>query len=352
MKVLVLASVSLALMAPLQAQWLNYPTPGIPRTADGKPNVAAPAPRTPEGKPDLTGVWNRVSPKYGANIAADLKPEDIQPWAEALVEQRKENLGRDHMTVHCLPLGPGYSTAQRYVKIVQTPTLIVMLDEDLTYRQIYLDGRPLEKDPQPTWMGYSVGHWEGDTLVVESSGFNDKTWLDTDGHPHSEALHTTERYRRPDFGHLEMESTIQDPKVYAKPFKVTISSLLAPDNELLEAVCNENNKNLEHWVGKASDDVKSEVNVAPETLAKYAGTYVEQPKLWRTVARTIVITSDGNALFGDLDGRGKVQLHPTSASNFVGIQGGVEFVVKDPPTAPTDLFVKHVSGNYRFARTR
>ena len=188
MKALVLAILSLALTAPVKAQWLNYPTPGIPRTADGKPNVAAPTPRTADGKPDLTGVWNRVSPKYGANIAADLKPGDVQPWAQTLVDQRKENLGRDHMTVHCLPLGPGYSTAQRYVKIVQTPTLIVMLDEDLTYRQIYLDGRPLEKDPQPAWMGYSVGRWDGDTLVVESSGFNDKTWLDTDGHPHTEAL--------------------------------------------------------------------------------------------------------------------------------------------------------------------
>ena len=352
MKAAVLAILSLALTAPVRAQWLNYPTPGIPRTADGKPNLAAPTPRTADGKPDLTGVWNRISPKYDANIAADLKPGDIQPWAQALVEKRKEDLGKDHMAAHCLPFGPEYSTAQRYVKIVQTPTLIVMLDEDLTYRQIFLDGRPLESDPQPAWMGYSVGHWDGDTLVVDSAGFNDKTWLDTQGHPHSEALHTTERYRRTDLGHLEMETTIQDPKVYAKPFKVAISSLLAPDTELLEAVCGENNKDLDHWIGKASDDEKSEVKVPRETLAKYAGIYVEQPKLWRTVARTIVITAEGDALFGDLDGRGKTRIRATSPSNFVGIQGGVEFVVKDPQTAPTDLFVKHVSGNYRFARTK
>jgi len=248
MKAVVLAIFSVALIAPVKAQWLNYPTPGIPRTADGKPNLAAPTPRAADGKPDLTGVWNRISPKYDANITADLKPGDIQPWAQALVEKRKEDLGRDHMAAHCLPFGPEYSTAQRYVKIVQTPTLIVMLDEDLTYRQVYLDGRPLESDPQPAWMGYSVGHWDGDTLVVDSAGFNDKTWLDTQGHPHSEALHTTERYRRTDFGHLEMETTIQDPKVYAKPFTVAISSLLAPDTELLEAVCGENNKDLEHLI--------------------------------------------------------------------------------------------------------
>ena len=352
MKALVFAILSVVLTAPAKAQWLNYPTPGIPRTADGKPKLTAPTPRTADGKPDLTGLWNRVSPKYGNNIAADLKPGDVQPWAQALVDKRKEDLGRDHMAAHCLPFGPEYSTAQRYVKIVQTPTLIVMLDEDLTYRQIYLDGRPLESDPQPTWMGYSIGHWDGDTLVVESAGFNDKTWLDTDGHPHTEALRTTERYRRTDFGHLEMEETIQDPKVYAKPFTVAISSLLAPDTELLEAVCSENNKDLDHWVGKASDNEKSEIKVPRETLAKYVGTYVEQPKLWRTVARTIVITIDGDVLYGDLGGRGNVHLHALSPSNFVGIEGGVEFAVKDPQTAPTDLFVKHVSGNYRFARTK
>jgi len=161
MKAAVFAILSVTLMAPLKAQWLNYPTPGIPRTADGKPQLTAPTPRTADGKPDLTGVWNRISPKYDANIAADLKPGDIQPWAQALVEKRKEDLGKDHMAAHCLPFGPEYSTAQRYVKIVQTPTLIVMLDEDLTYRQVYLDGRPLESDPQPAWMGYSVGHWDG-----------------------------------------------------------------------------------------------------------------------------------------------------------------------------------------------
>jgi len=351
MKVVVLAILLFQLAPSLPAQWLNHPTPGIPRTADGKPNLAAPTPRTPDGKPDLSGLWNRISAKYGANIAADLKPDEIQPWAQALVQQRVEDLGKDHMTVQCLPLGPGYSTAQRYVKIIQTPTVIVMLDEDLSYRQIYLDGRALETNPQPSWMGYSVGHWDGDTLVVESLGFNDRTWLDTMGHPHTEALRTTERYRRRDFGHLDMEETFQDPAVYAKPFTVAISSLLAPDTELIESVCNHDGKSLQHWVGKASDDQKTEIKIAPATLAKYAGTYVEQPKLWRTLPRTIEITVSGDILYGDLDGRGKVQLRAQSPTNFTGIQGGVEFIVKDGE-APVDLLVKHVSGNYRFARTK
>lgn len=346
----VIAIVLPGLVGELSAQWLNHPTPGIPRTADGKPNLTAPTPRTADGKPDLTGIWDRVSGKYGANIAADLKPEDIQPWAHALVKERVENLGRDHMTVQCLPTGPGYATAQRIMKLVQTPALIVILEEDLVYRQIFMDGRALETDPQPSWMGYSVGRWEGDTLVVDSFGYNDRTWLDTMGHPHTPALRITERYRRPDFGHLEMEATLTDPTVYSKPWKVTISSLLAPDTELIENVCNENHKVLEHWVGKASDEQKTAVKVPPAILAKYAGSYVEQPKFWRTTARKLDITVSGDALYADLDGRGKVQLNALSESSFTGVQGGIEFVTNGQgPTG--DLYIKHVSGNYRFART-
>ena len=194
---------------PLGAQWLNQPTKGIPRTPDGKPNLAAPAPRMPDGRPDLSGLWNKISPKYSRNIAADLKADDIQPWARALVEERRENLGREYMNVLCVPQGPSYVTAAdttgaEMVKIVQTPTLIVMLNPDLTYRQIFLDGRALESGPNPTWMGYSVGRWDGDTLVVDSFGYNDRTWLDHDGHPHTERLRMTERYRRQTFGSLDV----------------------------------------------------------------------------------------------------------------------------------------------------
>jgi hypothetical protein len=159
MNAALMAVVTLAMSASLAAQWLNHPTPGIPRTADGKPNLAAPAPRTSDGKPDLSGLWNKVSPKYSRNIAADLKPEDIQPWARALVEQRKEDLGRQYMNVLCVPIGPGYatsadSTGAEMIKIVQTPALILILNPDLTYRQIFLDGRELESAPNPSWMGY------------------------------------------------------------------------------------------------------------------------------------------------------------------------------------------------------
>src|SRR5499426_3752579 len=167
MKASLIVVATIGLSAPLTAQWLNQPTPGIPRTSDGKPNLAAPAPRTPDGKPDLSGLWNKISPKYSRNIAADLKPEEIQPWAQSLVEQRMEDLGKGYMNVLCVPLGPGYATAadstgSEMMKIVQTPGLILILNPDLTYRQIFLDGRALEAAPNPSFMGYSVGRWEKD----------------------------------------------------------------------------------------------------------------------------------------------------------------------------------------------
>ena len=352
MKTSLIAVISVALSVPLAAQWLNHPTPGIPRTPDGKPNLAAPAPRTPDGRPDLSGLWNRISPKYSRNIAADLKPDDIKPWATALVEQRREDLGRDYMNVHCVPLGPGYatsadSTGAEMMKIIQTPGLIVILNPDLTHRQIFLDGRALETAPNPSWMGYSVGHWDGDTLVVESLGFNDRTWLDHDGHPHTENLRVTERYRRRTFGTLDLEVTLSDPAAYAKPWTVAVRAQLAPDTEMIEFVCNENGHGVAHWVGKASDEKKAEVAVAPAILAKYVGTYVEQPPLWRLAPRVVEISVSNGKLLGDMDGRGKMPLIASSDSEFSGLYGlGVEFI----QGGSGGLYVKHVSGNYRFAR--
>ncbi|MBZ5636232.1 MAG: hypothetical protein LAO55_24140 [Acidobacteriia bacterium] len=356
-----IAILIVALGAPLvtavDAQWLNQPTRGIPRTADGQPNLAAPAPRAPDGHPDLSGLWNKISPKYSRNIAADLKPGEVQPWAEALVQKRKEDLGKDYMNVLCVPLGPAYSTdadstGAEMMKIVQTPGLILILNTDLTYRQIFLDGRALETAPNPSWMGYSVGHWDGDTLVVESFGFNDRTWLDHDGHPHTEALRMTERYRRRNFGNLELDVTLSDPAVYARPWTVAVRAELAADTEMIEWVCNEKGSELEHWVGKASDERRSEVKVAPEILAKYVGTYEEQPRLWsRTlVPRVVEITLSGGTLFGDMDGRGKTPLAARSETEFSGLYGlGIAFTKADSGET-TQLFVKHVSGDYRFAR--
>jgi len=347
-----IAIVTIVLSAPVAAQWLTQPTPGIPRTPDGKPNLAAPGPRAPDGKPDLSGLWNRLSPKYHRNIAADLKPGEIQPWARALVDERRENLGKDYMNVRCLPLGPGYVTAAditgaEMMKIVQTPGLILILNPDLTYRQIFLDGRALESAPNPSFMGYSVGHWDHDTLVVESAGYSDRTWLDHDGHPHTEALRMTERYKRRDVGHLDIEVTLSDPSAYARPWTVAVRAELLPDTEMIEFVCNENERSLEHWVGKASDEQKHEVQVGADVLAKYVGTYAERAPFWRTLPRVVEITLDNGRLFGEVDGRGKVPLFDMSATLFSGLNGlGVEFI----DGGAGGLYVKHVSGDYRFAR--
>jgi hypothetical protein len=362
MKVVLVATVTLALGVSVAAQWLNHPTPNIPRAADGKPNLDAPTPRTPDGRPDLSGLWTKISPKYSRNIAADLKQDEIQPWARGVVEARREDLGKDGMQVQCLPLGPAYatsgdSTGSEMVRIVQTPQLIVMLNPDLTYRQIWMDGRRLESAPNPSWMGYSVGRWDGDALVVESFGFNTGTWLDRDGNTHTEQLRVTERYSRRNVGSLDVEVTFDDRGAYTRPWTVKVNAQLAADTEMLEWVCNEGaSRSRVHWVGVASDEQKNAVSVAPQVLARYVGTYVEQAPYWRSVqiggaslssGRTVSITVEDGKLVGDMDGRGKQVLTATSETEFTGLYGlGVQFI--DGGTG--GLFVKHVSGNYRFAR--
>ena len=352
-----IAILTAALSASLSAQWLNQPTAGIPRAPDGKPNLAASVPRTSDGKPDLSGLWNRISPKYYRNIAADLKPEDVQPWARALFQQRMENLDKDYMNVLCVPMGPGYVTAgdttgAEMMKIVQTSALILILNPDLTYRQIFLDGRKLETAPNPSWMGYSVGHWDGDTLVVESFGFNDRTWLDHLGHPHTEALRMTERYHRRDFGNLDLEVTFSDPGAYSKPWTLAVTAQLAADTEMLEWVCKDNPRNVEHWVGTASD-AKKKAKVPTDILSKYVGTYVEGGSLWRPIrGRVVEITLSAGTLFGNMDGTGKVPLVASSETEFSGLYGlGVEFT-KNGADSPKQLFVKDVSGNYLFVRKK
>jgi hypothetical protein len=260
-------------------QWLNYPAPGTPRTRDGKPNLSAPAPRASKGKPDLSGVWQaepappgeiqgllgdisyevvpgddpRTFSKYVFNLLADFKPGESPLRREAAAEltrKRTEGLGfKDGPPSHCLPLGIPGADILSYApfKMVQAPGVIVMMYEiDNTRRQIYTDGRKLPVDPQPAWLGYSVGHWDGDTLVVDTAGFNDKSWLDVSGLPHSEALRVQERFRRRDFGHMELQVTIEDPKVFTRPFTIKVTELLLPDSDLLESFCTENEKDRSH----------------------------------------------------------------------------------------------------------
>jgi len=234
-----------AMTVSASAQWLSHPTAGIPRTPDGKPNLAAPVPRTPDGKPQLAGLW-RPSPGLTGDIARNLKPGEVpfQPWAEELYKKRRANNSKDDPTANCIVGGVPRSDLVGYpFKILQVPGMVVILYEAVhAYRQIFTDGRAMPVDPQPTWFGYSVGHWEGDTLVVQTAGFNDKGWLDNAGKPATDQLKVTERFIRKDFGNLDIQITIDDPKAYTKPWTVTQPLAFQADTELLEYICNENNR--------------------------------------------------------------------------------------------------------------
>ncbi len=245
----------LAATAGLTAQWDPYPMKNVPRLPNGKVDLKAPARKTADGHPDLQGFWMPVPlTKYLLNLAADMKPEDIplQPWARQLYQARIDNNGKDHPGVSCLPSGiPEKDNIPDGLKIVQTPDLIVFLHDSRTiFRQIFTDGRSLPKDPQPTWQGYSIGKWDGDTLVVDTIGQNGKTWLDMRGLPGTEALHVVERFHRPTIGHMDVRVTIDDPKAYTHPWDVTLAWTLVPDSDVIESICEENSKDLPHMVGK------------------------------------------------------------------------------------------------------
>jgi hypothetical protein len=253
---------------PLAAQWLNHPEAGTPRTKDGKPNLTAPAPRM-NGKPDLSGIWqaertpleefarvlgpnvekvqvdlNDIT-KYVVNVFWGLKREDepLLPAAKAIMEQRA---GQDFVSSRCLPAGIPATMFVYSFKIVQAPREIVFLPESNPPRQIHTDGRDLPKDPQPSWMGYSVGSWQGDTLTVDTIGFTESSWLDSFGHPRSEAMHVREKYHRRDFGHMDLEITLEDPKYYTRPFTLKTELNLIPDSDVLEYVCAENERDQVH----------------------------------------------------------------------------------------------------------
>ena len=251
----------------LNGQWIHYPTAGVPRTPDGKPDLAAPAPRTRDGKPDLSGLWDNPTkrppnPEFPGcaavsdefiNIAAHLKGGlPYQPWAAALVKARRTEQRVNDPMSRCIPIGPiRQHTWNGPRKLVQSHGLLIIMNEyDTTFRQIYTDGRPLPADPNPSWNGYSSGQWEGDTLVVHTNGFRDGIWLDALGNPLTEAAEIIERFRRPDFGNLEIEITVDDPKAYTKPWTVKIAQVIDLDTDLLDYVCNDDEKDIPHLSSK------------------------------------------------------------------------------------------------------
>ena len=265
--VTLVAILSTVLSAHLHAQWLAYPTAGVPRLPDGSPNLQAPAPRTPDGKPDFSGIWepekNRPCPPEGCadmqvplefvNIGTSLKDgPPYQPWAAEIRKTRAEQNGKDDPVSRCLPGGiVKLHTTPLLRKIVQLPGLLITLNEmDATYRQIFTDGRSLPRIDMPYWKGYSSGKWEGDTLVVQTTGFPDGVWLDRNGSPLTDAAKITERFRRVNYGRMEIEITVDDPKAYTRPWTIKLNHNIVLDTELIDYICVENEKDAGKLLGK------------------------------------------------------------------------------------------------------
>jgi len=257
----------------VDAQWITVKTPDVPLLANGKPNPSAPAPRTRDGHPDLSGLWMTASATPCPDLirdGQDCQEKDIpsqqainigfgiagglpyQPWAAELVRQRSAAFSKDDPHTHCLPSNtPRIWTLPHRQRIIQTPRELVVLNEfSSAYRQIYTDGRALPVDPQPSWNGYSIGRWQGQTLVVETIGLSKNVWLDISGSPLSEEARVTERLRRPDFGHLDVEITVDDPKTYTKSWTATVHEFLQLNIEMIDEVCLENEKSLQHMGGR------------------------------------------------------------------------------------------------------
>ena len=265
-------------VVPIGAQWPQFSTPG-PKTSDGKYDLQAPTPRTADGKPDLSGVWETIQgrrgggpPRVAAEGTGELPPSGsvfgnigdqipggapYQPWAAELVKKRMADNSKDNPDAHCLPMGIMQMTSHPFPKkIIQTPSVVIVIYEGsgTTVREIFLDGRTPANDAEPWWNGYSTGRWDGDTLVVETVGFMDDGWLDVRGSPFTSAGKLIERFRRPNFGSLVIEVTVDDPKAYTKPFTATVNNRLLPDQQLIEFVCLD--KSAAHYVGA---DGKSDV---------------------------------------------------------------------------------------------
>ncbi len=267
------------LAANLSAQWLDYIPANVPRTRDGKPNLSAPAPRA-IGKPDLSGVWlvdpqapgeyerlfGRTSAqfdvpgddvrnhsRYFINFFFDAAPNEkfMRPLAEELTKKNAQS-ANNNPTTNCLPRGiPEGELLSNPFKIVQTPGYSAILYEgDFNFREIYTDGRKLPVNPEPSWLGYSIGKWEGDTFVVDTTGFNTSSWIDAVGHPRSESMRLQERFHRRDFGHMDLQITVDDPVMYTRSATVNVTYHLLPGSGLLQAVCIENEKDRSHMEQK------------------------------------------------------------------------------------------------------
>jgi hypothetical protein len=341
----------------LHAQWFDWKSPLVPRTADGRPDVSAPAPRTADGRVDVSGLW--VPDDARGSLFDDSK---ILGWALDAMAEAERSFYQADPRFHCLPNGPGSypagATSGGIRRILQRPDIIAVLNPDMTYRQIFMDGRGLEAEPMlPTWMGYSAGRWQGDTLVVESNGYNAKTWLTREGLPHTDRLRITERYTRRDYGHMTLEITYEDPGTFTEPVQATLDLVLRPDGALLEIVCNESETGQRHYSGDMSESEQRVVEVPVEVLEKYVGTY---RGMWLSNPITAEVTLENGELvvkrtprYSDTGGNvdyDTSRLIPQSQNAFDSSFGlGWVFNV-DGNDKVTSVSEVHVSGAWPFER--
>lgn len=337
----------LLLAAGAQAQWLDHKTPGIPRTPDGKPDLSAPAPRTADGKLDLSGLWQPETNSYRFNVAQDADNQGIfRPAAEAIFREHVADFHKTDPVTNCQPGGPSEVLNSMY-RIIASPGVMALLFESGTgrYRQIYTDGRKLPENPNPAWLGYSVGRWEGDTLVVESAGFNDRTWLDRSGHPHSAKLRVTERFRRVDFGHMQFQITYDDPETLIRPLTLSLKVDYAPDTDLLENVCNESDRNRPHMIFSENAGVA----VDPAVLTRYVGTYEYRDGSGAVrgfLGKTQKVTLENGKLYMNT-----MPLVPQSQTKFESTGAAAEFVT-DASGRVTHLVLSQTEGDARYTKER
>ena len=351
MKILLVVLILLTVTIPATAQWLDRPSTGIPRTADGEPDLSAPAPRGLDGKPDFSGIWNGPPP------VASLDPSNIQPWVAELATQRQQDFYKERPLFRCLPNGPETESFSGWKRFIQTPASIIILNENLTFRLIHMDGRELETNPVPSWTGYSVGYWDGDTLVIDSNGYNDQTWVSRFGVSHTEALHVNERYSRSDFGHIQVKVTFTDPDAFATPWGFDMNMTAQADTEMLESVCE---RGSDDWSGSFSATEAKRVTVPPEILAQYVGVYsgiygggervyeisFSEGELIATIVSAYSALGLGAA---GLEAGVPRALVPLSETLFDGLGLGYRFILNDNGEVES-FIISHVSGDYTYSR--
>lgn len=343
----------------VQAQWFDWVSPSVPRTANGGIDLAAPVPRTADGRVDMSGVW---VPEDARGSLFDTSK--VQGWALDTMRQHENNFYTDDPRFHCLPAGPSSYPAGPSVggqrRIVQHADYIAVLNPDMTYRQVFMDGRPLEAEPLlPTWMGYSTGHWDGDVLIIESNGYNSKTWLTREGLPHTEQLRITERYTRHDYGHITLDVTYDDPGTFTEPVQATIDLVNLGDNGMQEIICNESETGQQHYSGEISQADDEVVEVPLATLQRYVGTY--QGRWLGSLITVEIALKDGNITmlrtprYSDTGGNtdtAEYRLVAQSETAFDCTCGlGFVFTV-DANGVASEISEVHVSGAWPFKRIR